>query len=399
MASLSCAGHGVNGPLAVASVSVAPAHASFVQVGNTLQLAATPLSAAGYAVAGQTVTWSSSDPTIATVTAGGLLTAVAPGVATMTALCAGRSGTATIIVQLPVATLIVQQAAATLAAGASLALIVTPDDSNGTALQGIAIAWSSSNTAVATVTPSAGRVTAVAPGTATITATSGGVNATAVITVVGQGLLGSVGSVVIRPANASLEEGPQGFGAPLQMTATLADPNGNTVSGFAVTWSSSDTSVAGVSSTGLLTPNPSVSKSSVVTITATSQGISGTASITVNPAVASVVFTPSSVNLKVGGTQELTATPFDAHGLPMMGVTLAWTNLYANIVRLDRSGDSVRVTAIAPGVAKIWASDLVNPASGMVLITVSVQSSAMRAPSGTTARLTASVPNRAPAAP
>jgi hypothetical protein len=317
----------------------------------------------------------------------------------MTATCEGRSGTATIIVQLPVATLIVQQSAATLAAGASLSLIVTPDDANGNALQGIAIAWSSSNPAVATVTPSAGRVTAIAPGTATITATSGGVSATAAITVVGQGLLGSVGSVVIRPTNASLEEGPLGFGAPLQMTATLADPNGNTVSGFAVAWSSSDTSAASVTSSGLVTPNPSVSKSSVVTITATSQGISGTASITVNPPVASVVFTPSSVNLKVGGTQLLTATPFDAHGLPMMGVTLAWTNLYANIARLDTIGGSVRVTALAPGFAKIWASDLVNPASAMVLITVSVQASAMRAPSAYKARLTSLAPSRAPAAP
>ena len=378
---LSCSGRRSTGPSLVASVSVVHPGASFVPVGNSIQLSATPLDAGGFPVSGRTATWSSSDPTIASVTAGGMVTAVAPGTATMTASCDGRSGTATVIVQLPLATLTVLQSAVTIAAGASLALAVTPEDENGAALQGIAVTWSSSNAAVATVTATGGRVTAVAPGVATITATSGPVSATAAVTVVGQGLVGSVASIVVRPPAASFELGPQGFSVPsLQLTATTADPSGNTVTGFPVTWSSSDTTVAAVSSTGVLTPSPSVSKSSFATITATSGGISGTASITVNPAAAAITLSPSSLNLKVGASQELVAYPTDAHGQPMSGVALSWTNYNANIVRLDRGGDSVRVTGLTAGVARVFVSDLVNSASAYVVITVSAQLSATIAP-------------------
>lgn len=346
---LSCSGRRSTGPSPVASVSVAHPGASFVQVGSSLRLAATPLDVAGFPVVGQTATWSSSDPTIAAVTAGGLVTAVAPGAATMTATCNGRSGTATIIVQLPLATLTVEQSAVTIASGASLSLTVTPEDVNGGALQGIPLTWSSSNTAVATVTAAGGRVTAVAPGKTTITVSSGGVSATAAITVVGPGLVGSVASVVIRPAASSFEMGPQGFsGAPLQLTATTADPNGNSVTGFPVMWSSSDTTIAAVSSTGLLTPSPSVSKTSTATITATCEGIIGTASITVNP--------------------------------PVTAVTLSWTNFNGNIVRLDRGVDSVRVTALTAAVARVFVPDLVNSASASILITVSAQLSATIVP-------------------
>ena len=374
---LSCSGRRSTGPSPVASVSVAHSGASFVQVGSSLQLSATPLDIAGFPVVGQTATWSSSDPTIAAVTAGGLVTAVAPGTASMTATCNGRSGTAAIIVQLPLATLAVEQSAVTIAAGASLSLTVTPEDHNGGALQGVAFTWSSSNTAVATVTASGGRVTAVAPGVTTITVSSGGVSATAAITVVGPGLTGSVASVVVRPAALSFEMGPQGFsGVPFQLTATTADPNGNTVTGFPIVWSSSDTTIAAVSSTGLLTPSPLVSKTSIATITATCEGISGTAAITVNPPVAAVTLAPSSMNLKVGASQVLVALPTDAHGQPMTEVTLSWTNYNANIVRLDRGVDSVRVTALTAGVERVFVSDLVNSASASILITVSAQLSA-----------------------
>ena len=378
---LSCSGRRSTGPSPVASVSVAHAGASFMQAGSSLQLTATPLDVAGYPVVGQTATWSSSDPTIAAVSPAGLVTAVAPGTATMTATCNGRSGTATIIVQLPLAALTVDQSAVTIASGASLSLTVTPEDENGGALQGIPLTWSSSNTAVATVTASGGRVTAVAPGKTTITVSSGGVSATAAITVVGPGLVGSVASVVIRPAASSFEMGPQGFsGAPLQLTATTADPSGNTVTGFPVVWSSSDTTIAAVSSTGMLTPIPSVSKTSIATITATCEGIIGTASITVNPPVAAVTLSPSSMNLKVGASQALVALPTDAHGQPMTGVTLSWTNYNANIVRLDRGVDSVRVTALTAGVARVFVSDLVNSASAYIVIAVSAPLSATIVP-------------------
>lgn len=84
-------------PAAVASVSIVPAAASVI-VGGTQQLAALTVDAGGNTLSGRVVTWSTSDASKATVSASGLVTAVAPGSATITATCESRTATATITV-------------------------------------------------------------------------------------------------------------------------------------------------------------------------------------------------------------------------------------------------------------------------------------------------------------
>jgi hypothetical protein len=83
-------------PAAVTSVDVSPAAATVPQAG-TLQLTATTYAGAAV-VTGRTVTWDSSDPSIATVDANGLVTGVAEGGATITATCEGQSDTCAITV-------------------------------------------------------------------------------------------------------------------------------------------------------------------------------------------------------------------------------------------------------------------------------------------------------------
>jgi len=82
----------------VASVTVTPALAT-LPVAQTLQLIATPKDANGNALTGRTVTWSSSNPSAATVNGSGLVTGVAAGLSTVTATSEGQSGTAAITVQ------------------------------------------------------------------------------------------------------------------------------------------------------------------------------------------------------------------------------------------------------------------------------------------------------------
>src|SRR5207244_3536219 len=160
--------------------------------------------------------------------------------------------------------------------------------------------WSSSNNAIASVNGS-GLVTGVAAGgPVTITATSEGQSGTASITVAGA----PVASVTVTPASASVQAGQTG-----QLTATLKDANGNILTGRTVTWSSNNTSVATVNNTGLVTTKVAGS----ATITATSEGQSGTSSITVTPVpVASVTVAPATASVPTGGTVQLTATPKDA---------------------------------------------------------------------------------------
>src|SRR5439155_19116390 len=125
------------------------------------------------------------------------------------------------------------------------------------------------NPGIATVSPS-GQVTGVAQGSATITATSEAKSSTAAITVTPV----PVASVAVAPATASIR-----VGQTAQLTATPKDSAGGALTGRTVTWTSSNTSVATVSSSGLVT-------SGVVgtaTITATSEGKAGSAAVTVTP--------------------------------------------------------------------------------------------------------------------
>ena len=86
-----------------------------------------------------------------------------------------------------------------------------------------------------------------------------------------------VASVSVAPPSATVPVGQS-----VQLSATPKDANGNALTGRAVTWSSSNTSVANVDGSGLVTAGAAGS----ATITATSEGQSGTSSITVTPPAA-----------------------------------------------------------------------------------------------------------------
>lgn len=96
----SCGGDtsGPEAPPPVASVTVSPATLDMV-AGDTQQLQVTLRDADGNALSGRTVTYASSDDTVATVDASGLVTAVGKGRATLTAASEGRSGSASATVE------------------------------------------------------------------------------------------------------------------------------------------------------------------------------------------------------------------------------------------------------------------------------------------------------------
>jgi uncharacterized protein YjdB len=130
------------------------------------------------------VTWTSSAPSIATVSSTGLVTGVWIGSATIRATVGTVSGTASAVgVALAPRVVAITPPRATLATGATTALhaYVTYADAS-TSDDSLLCTWTSSDTSVATV-DGTGLVTAVAPGTATITAGIGTLMDTATITV------------------------------------------------------------------------------------------------------------------------------------------------------------------------------------------------------------------------
>jgi alpha-tubulin suppressor-like RCC1 family protein len=87
-------------PPTVASVAVLAPGAAEVSIGNALQLNAEPRDGSGASLAGcPVVTWSSDAPTVATVSAGGLVTGVGPGSVTLTATSGGQSATTALTVR------------------------------------------------------------------------------------------------------------------------------------------------------------------------------------------------------------------------------------------------------------------------------------------------------------
>ncbi|PYP65695.1 MAG: Ig domain-containing protein, partial [Gemmatimonadetes bacterium] len=129
---------------------------------------------------------------------------------------------------------------------------------------------------------------------------------------------GPVASVTVTPASATI-----GTNGTVQLTATLKDANGTTLTGRTVTWTSSNTGAATVSGSGLVT---GVAVGSA-TITATSEGKSGTSAISVtNVPVATVTVSPASASVAVAQTVQLTAVLKDANGNTLTGRTVTWTS-------------------------------------------------------------------------
>lgn len=166
----------------VASVDVSPASTS-TQVGDSVQLTATPKDATGAPISGRYIAWLSNNTLVARVSPTGLVTGVAEGTVTITASVDAITGTATVVVTpIPVATVEVVPPSPTVAVNSTVQLTATTRDANGNALGGRAVTWSTSDPNVATVDQT-GLVTGVGLGSATITATSEGKSGTSTVTV------------------------------------------------------------------------------------------------------------------------------------------------------------------------------------------------------------------------
>ena len=140
-------------PVPVASVTVALSPNSITAVG-TAQASATTFDGNGAALTGRVVTWSSGNTAVATVSAQGVVTAIAVGTASITATSEGKSGSATLTVtQAPVASVTVSPASATVMQGGTEQLSVTLKDAHDNVLAR-PVTWSSSDDPIATVSQS-----------------------------------------------------------------------------------------------------------------------------------------------------------------------------------------------------------------------------------------------------
>jgi uncharacterized protein YjdB len=336
----------------VASITLSPTSVH-APAGSQVRIFAAPLGASGSLVPADLVAWVSSNPKMATVSGSGEVSLMHPGSAVITAIADGVTASAAAAIAAPPATsLAVAPATTLIQAGQQVQLTATAFDGN-LVDSGVAVNWSTSNSGVASVSAT-GLVTALAVGAATITASSGAVSGAAAITVVASAP--TVASVSVNPASSSIYPG-----GTEQLSATLLDASGDVLGGIPVTWATSNGSIASVSSNGLVSGNALGS----ATITASAEGQSGSATVSVTaPVAASVTVSPSPVTLSPGETTQLVAQALDASGTPV-SVSMSWASSDAGVASVSQSGN---VTAVAIGSATITAT--AGAASGSADVTV-----------------------------
>jgi uncharacterized protein YjdB len=239
--------------------------------------------------------------------------------------------------------------------GEATVATATLRDREGAVLTDRTVTWASSNPAVASVAHS-GQVVAVGAGTTQITATSD--SRTGIATLVVTPAV--VHSVVLAAHAVALT--PR---YPVLVDVVLRDVHGNLIMDRSIAWSSSHPEVASVDAGGLVV---GVAEGST-TITASTDGASGTLAITVMPPdVASVAEEQRYVTITVGQVDTLRAVARDARGNNLPDQVPAWvsTDLPPHPATVTSEGI---VTGITPGVEYIAPHR--GGHSGVVAVTVS----------------------------
>ncbi len=180
-----------------------------------------------------------------------------------------------------------------------------------------------------------------------------------------------VSSVSIEPAASSVI-----VGSTQQLEATTRDANGALLVGRRITWSSLSASVATVSSAGLVT----TLSPGEATIQASSEGVTGTAMVTVRPMPVSVVsVSPPTATTFVGTTQTFTAVSRDAMGAILTDRGVTWSSSNPSVASVSAAGE---VTALATGTAFIEATvEGVIGRSALTVLPVPVSSVTIALPS------------------
>ena len=319
----------------VAKIVIAPSHPTVV-VGQETQLSATPQDSAGNALTGVAITWSSADPTTATIDQTGTASGKKAGAVTITATSGSVSTSTSLTVQAPSANAVtLSPQSSSLIVGQTLTVTAVVTDASGSPLPNATVVFSSGAPGVATVTSTGSltaTVTAVGSGQAQITGTSGGIVGTATVNVTPV----PVGSVTISPSSVTITQD----GGTAQLTATVKDTAGHVLSGRTITWTSLNPAVAAVSSTGLVV---GVSAGEAV-ISASTGGQSGVAVVSVGPAgpaaVNSVIVTPDTATITNSNNSsvQLTATLKDAQGNTITGPSVTWSSDNPDVAVVSSTG-------------------------------------------------------------
>lgn len=251
----------------VAAVAVIPGNRT-MQVGETFTYQGRVLDDEGDILGDRPVSWTSSNAAVATVSANGIVTAIAAGNATISASAENKIGTSQLTVtEGAVASIEVTPAFPMMIVGQTEQLAAVARDAAGRPVTSAPIVWSTDDSTIATV-DQAGRVTAKTKGSAVISAKAGAITGISNVTVNDV----PVASIAVSPTAIVLQTAQT-----RQLTAILRDAQGNVLTGRVLNWTSDNTAAATVSTTGLIT----ATGPGYATILAASEGVTFGVAVTV----------------------------------------------------------------------------------------------------------------------
>ena len=299
---------------------------------------------------GSTVTWTSSDTQVVTVSPTGLLTAHNAGSCTITGECYGKTASCEVTVTTPVGSITLNKTTLSLVEEESETLIATITPSDATDKT---VIWASSNSQVASVDQD-GKVTALKEGVASITATAGGKSTTCIVSVNKQFV--PVSKITLSKSSLELIKGTY------EVLTAIVEPEDATDK--TLIWSSSDEDIAVVSNTGRVSAFGV--GSAIITVKAGEQ--TATCDVLVTVPVSSITLNKTYLTLVEGQSETLVATvmPDDA-----TDKSLTWTSSNEDIAVVSNTG---RVTAIGGGSAIITVKAGEKTATCTVQVTVPVTS-------------------------
>ncbi|WP_109486874.1 beta strand repeat-containing protein [Occallatibacter savannae] len=242
-----------------------------------------------------------------------------------------------------------------IAAGATLQLTAQGNYSDGTISDITSqVTWASSDSAVGSLS-AAGMLTSYKSGSVIANASQNGVSGTLAVTVSGAALTSiSVSGGSSLAAGASEQLAAQG---------TYTDSTTQTLTSQ-VAWQSSDSTVATISSGGVLHSL----KAGTVTVTATMNAVSGSAGISVTSAVlASISVSAPSPSVPSGASEQLTATGvYTDNSSQPLTTQVSWQSSDPTVATVSSSGS---LTGLKTGTVTVTAT--LNSLSGTAGIAVS----------------------------
>jgi hypothetical protein len=358
----------------LAHLTIIPDTVRFFKLQDSTALAIEGTDRAFNVVTLGSIAWSTTGPTIASVSSAGLIRSLSRGTTKAIAqdVASGVRDTATVVVsQTPVGIVVTPDADTLNWLGQTAQLTAAASDSGGSPITGVPFSWQSLDSAIAPVS-NAGLVQAQTTGAARIVVSYLGVADTAAITV--RQVPASVSIAVDPDTLVAFSDTARGGGFVLDSGSAL-------ISSATIVWSSSNSAVA-----ELVAPKVVVARGNgSVFVTGSFAALADTETLVVRQRLADVQLQPPSATLAIDQTTQFRAVPFDRNGFEIdtavVPVSGTWRPLHVDwldvsaaglataraagvagvVFRSDTTADTALVTVQDPALGPVTSWDWLNP--------------------------------------